>query len=103
MADLDEVQNDLKVDKMNGQRINTVKKCTEKLMMLNNIEEQMLRQHAKVDNIILGDGYNVYFHATLKGKQNQSNLKTSHNSNGVVLQIREEIKGGVLDFHGNIM
>jgi hypothetical protein len=53
-----------------------VKNCTEEVIKWCDMEEQMLRQKAKIEWLKLGDGNNRYFHASIKAKQRQCELRS---------------------------
>jgi hypothetical protein len=63
----------------------------------------MLRQKAKIEWLRLGDGNNKYFHASIKAKQKQCDLKTLYIENGTMLTSHEDIEQEVLNLYGNLM
>ncbi|MCI32067.1 transposon TX1 putative 149 kDa protein, partial [Trifolium medium] len=67
--DLRQAHSRLLHDRMNPHYIMEVQKCTKDVIKWNDMEEQMLRQKAKIEWLRLGDGNNKYFHASLKAKQ----------------------------------
>jgi hypothetical protein len=80
-----------------------VKHCTEEVIRWNDIEEQMLRQKAKIDWLKLGDGNNRYFHASIKAKQRHCDLRAIYKEDGTMVTTHEEIEQEVLGLYGNLM
>ncbi|XP_058761622.1 uncharacterized protein LOC131635037 [Vicia villosa] len=79
---LDKAQQNLLIDRMDVGRINMVKFYTREVMNLAKIEENLLRQRAKIDWIKLGDSKNSFFYATLKSKYKQTNISFLKDKNG---------------------
>jgi hypothetical protein len=88
---------------MNPHCLLEVKKYTEDVIKWNDIEEQMLRQKAKIEWLKLGDGNNKYFHASIKAKQKQCELKTIYREDGTMVTTHEDIEQEVLHLYGNLM
>ena len=61
IRDLDLAQNAITHNRMDGNLIDTVKKCTERVINWNEMEGNMLRQRAKVDWLRMGDENNAFF------------------------------------------
>ncbi|XP_058756408.1 uncharacterized protein LOC131629639 [Vicia villosa] len=61
-------QTELIADRMNVHIIEKVKLLTEEVINLNETEEKVIMQRAKIDWLRSGDGNNVYLYATLKSK-----------------------------------
>ena len=59
--DLDLAQNAITHNRIDGNLIYTVKKCTERVINWNEMEGNMLRQRAKVDWLRMGDENNAFF------------------------------------------
>ncbi|XP_050909861.1 uncharacterized protein LOC127123701 [Lathyrus oleraceus] len=72
--DLYVAQTNLLQDRMNIQLIDRVKDCTNEVLSLNNVEEQMLKKKSKVEWLRLGDGNNAHFYASLKSKRKQTQI-----------------------------
>lgn len=70
---------------------------------LTNMEENLLRQRAKVDWIKLGDNNSAYFHAILKSKYKQTNIKLMMDENGNNLMTREKIEEEVTGFYKRLI
>jgi hypothetical protein len=62
----------------------------------------MLRQKAKIEWLKLGDGNNKYFHASIKAKQKQCELKTIYREDGTMVTTHEDIEQEVLHLYGNL-
>ncbi|KAI5424694.1 hypothetical protein KIW84_030759 [Lathyrus oleraceus] len=88
--DLNKGQQNLSQDRMNDEKIRKVKGCTEEVLKWRNIEEQVLRQRAKLDWLRWGDGNNVYFHATIKAKAKQAQMYTLKATDGRQLSNQDE-------------
>jgi hypothetical protein len=101
--DLQNAHNMLLADRMNPLHIMQVKRCTEEVIRWNDMEEQMLRQKSKIDWLKLGDGNNRYFHASLKAKQKQCELKAIYKEDDTMVTTHEEIEQEVLGLYGNLM
>lgn len=80
-----------------------VKRCTNELINLNDIEEQVLMQMDKIDWIRLRDWNNSYLYATLKSKKKSTNMRNLCKADGTILATKEDIKGEVLEFYGKLM
>lgn len=74
--DFQKAQEDLCYDRFNVENISNVKRRTSHLLYLNELEESDLRQKAKIDWIRLGNGNNNYFHASIKGRHKQNNIRS---------------------------
>lgn len=68
-TNLEEAQKEVILDRFSRLKIDKVKICTGNVLKLSNLEEHTLRQRSKLKWLQVGDGNNVYFHATLKTKQ----------------------------------
>jgi hypothetical protein len=83
--------NNLLVDRLNPLHIQQVKVCTEEVIKWCGVEEQMLRQRAKIEWLRLGDGNNKYFHASIKAKQKQCELRAIYRADGTLLTSHEDV------------
>ncbi|CAJ2661953.1 unnamed protein product [Trifolium pratense] len=101
--DLKQAHNRLQQDRMNPHHIMEVKNCTDEIIRWNEIEEQMLRQKANIEWLRHGDGNNKYFHASIKAKQKQCDLKTLYREDGTMITSHEDIEHEVLNLYGNLM
>ncbi|KAK2401903.1 hypothetical protein QL285_051464 [Trifolium repens] len=101
--DLQQAHNMLFADRMNPLHIMQVKRCREEVIRWNDMEEQMLRQKAKIDWLKLRDGNNRYFHASIKAKQKQCELRAIYKEDGTMVTTHEEIEQEVLGLYGNLM
>lgn len=100
---LTDAHNNLSHDRMNEQRIKEVKQHTENLLNLQETEEKVLRQRAKVDWIRLGDGNNAFFHASLKSRQKKCGITKLLQEDGTVVHQQEDISNEVLNFYGKLL
>lgn len=66
--ELTKAQEDLIAERLCMDKIDNVKKCTEKLIKWNDIKESILNQNAKIKWLKAGDGDNSYFHASARAK-----------------------------------
>ncbi|XP_058726099.1 uncharacterized protein LOC131597415 [Vicia villosa] len=94
--DLEETQKSIAHDKDNKDLTQEEKKRTDSLMELLAIEEQIMRQRAKVTWIRLGDGNNAYFHAALKSKQSNMRIHSLINEDGKMLNTQDDITEEVI-------
>ncbi|PNY02575.1 hypothetical protein L195_g025887 [Trifolium pratense] len=90
-------------DRMNPLNIIAVKEYTEEVIKWSDMEEQMLQQKAKIEWLRLGDGNNKYFHASIKTKQTQCELRTLYREDGTMVTTHEDIEQEVLSLYGNLM
>ncbi|XP_045791547.1 uncharacterized protein LOC123886260 [Trifolium pratense] len=90
-------------DRMNPFNIIAVKEYTEEVIKWSDMEEQMLQQKAKIEWLRLGDGNNKYFHASIKTKQTQCELRTLYREDGTMVTTHEDIEQEVLSLYGNLM
>ena len=100
---LTDAHNNLSHDRMNEQRIKEVKQHTENLLNLQETEEKVLRQRAKVEWIRLGDGNNAFFHASLKSRQKKCGITKLLQEDGTVVHQQEDISNEVLNFYGKLL
>ncbi|KAF1880054.1 hypothetical protein Lal_00022183 [Lupinus albus] len=96
-------QLELNNDRMNGEIIEKVKKYSEELIKLNELEENILKQKSKIEWLKLGDGNTSYFYASLKSKQKAKSLHMLYKEDGVIVDKQDEIEKIVLDFYGGLM
>ncbi|XP_058725957.1 uncharacterized protein LOC131597268 [Vicia villosa] len=101
--ELYEAQKILSIDRINVHNIVEVKHHSESLVELNEIEEKMMRQKAKIDWIRLGDENNSYFHASLKSKNSQKNIKALKMEDGTTATTQGEMEQEILTFYGLLM
>lgn len=100
---LNEVQSKLKHDRLNCQLIEETKKITEEVIRLNNLEEQLLFQRAKINWIKMGDGNNKYFHAVLKSKYQHTSMRGLLNNAGEYQTDQGEMETIVVDFYRDLV
>ena len=79
-------------NKMNIHKIEKVKNCTMNMINLSNIEENLLRQRAKINWTRPGDINNSYFYANLKIKLSQANIDNLKDDNGKQLTNQTELE-----------
>lgn len=100
---LSKAQEDLLTDIIDVKRINRVRLCTQKVINVSNIKENMLRQRAKIYSIRLGDNNNCFFYATLKSKYSQSHISVLKDKDGNQLVNHDQIKKEVLIFYKDLV
>ncbi|KAH1233546.1 Short-chain dehydrogenase TIC 32, chloroplastic [Glycine max] len=96
-------QENLRNNNMNGHRIDRVRKLTKDVINLNEMEEKMLMQRAKVDWIRKGDGNNSFFHAIIKSRNNRRNIYMLQKTDGTLLENQSEIEDEIMDFYKKLM
>jgi hypothetical protein len=95
--------NTLLTNRMNPLHILHVKACTEVVIKWCDMAEQMLQQKAKIDWLKLGDGNNSYFHASIKAKQKQCELKAIYREDDTMAVTHDDIEQEVLRLYGSLM
>jgi hypothetical protein len=101
--DLNKAQNELMTDRLDGDKINVVKSCSEKLLNLQELDDSMVRQRAKIDWLRLSDGNNKYFHASIKMRQQFKSIKRLQKGDGSFVTDQKGMKNEVLTFYNNLM
>ncbi|XP_058775015.1 uncharacterized protein LOC131649265 [Vicia villosa] len=101
--DLEDTQKHIVNDRGNKELTKEEKQKTESLLELLAIDEQIMRQRAKVSWIRLGDGNNAYFHATLKSKQSNMRIHSLHAEDGRVITDHNDITEEVIHFYRKLM
>lgn len=102
-GNLQQAQLDLSIDLMNSTNIAKVKKYTDELIYFQELEENVLRQKAKIDWLKLGDGNNSFFYATVKSRANAKGMNMLRKIDGTVCATQEDIENLVLEFYGELM
>lgn len=98
---LNKAQNDLLIDKMD---IHKIWECQNVYIInLSTIEENLLRQKAKIEWIRLGDNNNAYFYETLKSKYNQARIRYLKDKNGRHITDQAKIKEEIFKFCGDLV
>ncbi|KAH1203129.1 hypothetical protein GmHk_17G049445 [Glycine max] len=100
-GNLQQAQLDLSIDLMNSTNIAKVKKCTDILIYFQELEENVLRQKAKIDWLKLGDGNNSFFYATVKSRANAKGMNMLRKIDGTICATQEDIENLVLEFYGD--
>ncbi|KHN06941.1 Transposon TX1 putative 149 kDa protein, partial [Glycine soja] len=100
---LTHAQMELTLDRLNKDKIDRTKDCTEAVIKWTEMEEQMLQQRAKIRWLRLGDGNNAYFHASLKAKYNQTSIKKLYMNDGNFVTTQKEIEDEIMRFYGDLM
>ncbi|CAI8595559.1 unnamed protein product [Vicia faba] len=83
--------------------LNQVKTCTDTIMNISQLEEDMLKQKAKLDWLNLGDGNNSYFHASIKERNKHIGLHTLFSLQGELLSNHEAIEQEILEFYKELV
>jgi hypothetical protein len=100
---LKQAHTSLLTDRMNPLLLMHVKECTEEVIMWCDLEEQMLQQRAKIDWLRLSDGNNKYFHASIKAKQKQCELRALYREDGTLITTHDDVEQEVLNLYGSLM
>ncbi|CAK8542144.1 unnamed protein product [Lathyrus sativus] len=77
---------------MNVDKIHTIKRCPGRVIHLNGIEDQLLKQRTKIDWLKNGDKNSAYFYAMLKIQIVQNQILNLVNNDGVVLTTQKDIE-----------
>ncbi|KAH1202514.1 hypothetical protein GmHk_17G048965 [Glycine max] len=101
--DLDLAQNAITHNRMDGNLIDTVKKCTERVINWNEMEGNMLRQRAKVDWLRMGDENNAFFHSIIKAKHQNRSMSILQKGDGTILTEQSDIHNEVMEFYRKLM
>lgn len=88
---------------MNVEKINKAKELSESLVNLQELEESMLRQRAKIDWLRLSDGNNKYFHVAIKIRNQTNGIKKIIRSDGTYTTDQKAIETEVVAFYRNLM
>lgn len=100
---LTNAQEDLSTDIMNVEKFNKVKELSESLVNLQELEESMLRQRAKIDWLRLSDGNNKYFHVAIKIRNQTNGIKKIMRNDGTYTTDQKAIETKVVAFYRNLM
>ncbi|XP_058722962.1 uncharacterized protein LOC131594771 [Vicia villosa] len=101
--DLEKAHQGLQANLFDTAAAELVYQCTNKLLELNQTEENILKQKAKVDWLRLGDGNNAYFHTSIRERHKHKSMSTLTSSKGEVLTNREDIVKEVLEFYKQLL
>ncbi|KAH1252729.1 hypothetical protein GmHk_04G009618 [Glycine max] len=88
---------------MNVEKINKAKELSESLVNLQELEESMLRQRAKIDWLRLSDGNNKYFHVAIKIRNQTNGIKKIMRNDGTYTTDQKAIETKVVAFYRNLM
>ncbi|XP_058782964.1 uncharacterized protein LOC131657602 [Vicia villosa] len=102
-TDLLQAQDNLIVDRMNIDKIEKVKVCTEALIHWHELNVQILRQKAKIHWLREGDSNSAYFHASLKAKHQSTNLNILYKEDGTPIIQPEDIVQEMCKYYKNLM
>ena len=103
IRDLDLAQNAITHNRMDGNLIDTVKKCIERVINWNEMEGNMLRQRAKVDWLRMGDENNAFFHSIIKAKHHNISMSILQKGDGTILTEQSDIHNEVMEFYRKLM
>ncbi|XP_058784212.1 uncharacterized protein LOC131658983 [Vicia villosa] len=101
--DLEQAQIDLSLNNMDGSRISKVKSCTEEVIGLHDLEEQMLIQRSKIDWLRLSDDNISYFHASIKAKHKRKSMNMLKKPDGSMVSEQSSIMSEVMHFYQQLM
>ncbi|XP_058772315.1 uncharacterized protein LOC131646218 [Vicia villosa] len=96
-------QTNLTKNRMDAEAVDKVKECTDSVIKWNELEENMLKQRAKIDWLRMHDGNNAYFYASIKTKYQNKSMQVLHQCDGTVLTEKEDIHNEVMTYYKNIM
>lgn len=88
---------------LHNQSIERIKKITEEVLALNDLEEKILMQRSKIDWLKKGYGNNSYFYASIKAKHHTNNLKDLTKNDGTIIHNQQDIGREILAFYSNLM
>ncbi|XP_058758319.1 uncharacterized protein LOC131631540 [Vicia villosa] len=80
-----------------------VKNRTARVVELNQMEESILKQKAKIDWLKLGDGNNSFFHNSIKERNKHNNMSTLTSLNGELLSNKNDISNEILNFYTGLV
>ncbi|XP_058776165.1 uncharacterized protein LOC131650474 [Vicia villosa] len=80
-----------------------VKARAAKVVELNQMEENILKQKAKIDWLKLDDGNNSFFHNSIRERNKHNNMSTLTSLNGELLSNRTDISNEILSFYTGLV
>lgn len=92
-------QKELKIDRMNSNWIEKVKKCFEELIKWQEMEFNFLKQRTKIEWLRLTDGNNKYFYASIKARQQFKSMKNIQKSDGSYVSNQQDLELEVMAFY----
>ncbi|XP_058762598.1 uncharacterized protein LOC131635980 [Vicia villosa] len=100
--ELELAQDNLSHNLFDKTALDRVKIFTDQVIQLNQMEETILMQKAKVDWLKLGDNNNAYFHASIREKNKQKAMYSLQALDGRELESQEETEQEILDLYGKL-
>ncbi|CAK8569079.1 unnamed protein product [Lathyrus sativus] len=97
--DLLQAQEHLNSHLFDSQAIEQVKLCNDHLIQLNQVEESILMQKAKITWLKLRDNNNSFFHALVKEMNKHKRLYTLTSLNGNVISTQKTIEEEIIEFY----
>ncbi|CAK8562812.1 unnamed protein product [Lathyrus sativus] len=101
--ELNKAQDTLMTDRLDADKIHMVKQCSDNLIRLQELDDSMVRQRAKIDWLRLRDGNNKYFHASIKGRQQLNNITQIQRIDGTMVTDQKGMENEVISFYRNLM
>ncbi|CAK8538353.1 unnamed protein product [Lathyrus sativus] len=101
--DLNKVHDTLMTDRLDAGKIHMVKKCSDNLIRLQELDDSMVRQRAKVDWLRLSDDNNKYFHASIKMRQQLNNMTQIQRIYGTFITDQLGMENEVISFYRKLM
>ncbi|MCH85203.1 transposon TX1 putative 149 kDa protein, partial [Trifolium medium] len=98
-----QAQLDLGLDRMNADKIEVVKQCSDDLLNWQKIEEKILQQKSKLEWLKLGDGNNRYFHASIKTRSTSKSINVLLKEDGTQITAQEDIEEEVMSFYNKLI
>ncbi|CAK8562736.1 unnamed protein product [Lathyrus sativus] len=101
--DLNKAHDSLMIDRLDADKINVVKSCSENLIRLQELDDSMVRQRAKIDWLRLSDGNNKYFHASVKMRQQINKMTKIQRMDGTIVTDQKGMENEVISFYRKLM
>ncbi|XP_058776279.1 uncharacterized protein LOC131650591 [Vicia villosa] len=102
-AELEEAHKELQTNPFDSHLMELVKNKTDRLLELNQMEESMLKQKAKVEWLKLGDENNTFFHNSVRERHRHNNMNTLTSLNGSFLNNREDITKEIIEYYTTLL
>ncbi|CAI8617402.1 unnamed protein product [Vicia faba] len=101
--DLQNAQEHFNQNLLDKYAIEQVKSYTDQVLHLNQMEESILMQKAKVDWLRLVDNNNAYFHPSIKEKNKQKGIYNMQALDGRLLSSQEDIEQEIVEFYSKLV
>lgn len=101
-TELLKAQEELTVDRMNRGNIEKVKKYTDEVIYLQELNDNMLRQRTKLDWLREGDTNSAFFYAYLNSRNVATHISQLQKEDGTYIQNPADIEKEVCEFYGKL-